>query len=159
MVRQNHREEHRGVPKGGTLAGRTASKRERACSSCARARLSGDRAGKARRFRVVGLDISKTFVAIASANAKDAGAAVEFHQGNAAEMPFGAESFDLIVCRAAFKNFAEPVASDSRDVSRAQARGTGPHHRPAARRFARRSIATEVDRMNLGWLELVYRRG
>jgi len=33
------------------------------------------------RFQLAGLDISKTFVAMAAANAKDAGVPVEFHRG------------------------------------------------------------------------------
>jgi|SRR5579884_546705 len=61
------------------------------------------------RFQVAGLDISKTFVQIASENAAKAGVAVTFYQGDAAAMPFSADVFDLIVCMAAFKNFTEPV--------------------------------------------------
>jgi ubiquinone/menaquinone biosynthesis C-methylase UbiE len=60
------------------------------------------------RLRVTGLDISKTFIDLAAANAAQAGVQVDFRQGNAAEMPFPTDSFDLLVCRAAFKNFAEP---------------------------------------------------
>ncbi|HEY9142061.1 MAG TPA: class I SAM-dependent methyltransferase [Bryobacteraceae bacterium] len=59
-------------------------------------------------FRVTGLDISKTFVGIAQQNAAEAGVHAEFRQGNASQMPFPENSFDLLVCRAAFKNFAEP---------------------------------------------------
>src|SRR5262249_42543652 len=58
---------------------------------------------------VEGLDISRSFVRIATLNAERARVAVDFHHGDAAEMPFGADSFDFIVCRAAFKNFSEPV--------------------------------------------------
>jgi ubiquinone/menaquinone biosynthesis C-methylase UbiE len=32
----------------------------------------------------------------------------EFREGNASAMPFADNSFDLLVCRAAFKNFSEP---------------------------------------------------
>jgi ubiquinone/menaquinone biosynthesis C-methylase UbiE len=60
-------------------------------------------------YRVVGLDISHSFVEIATENAKKAGVAVTFRQGDAASMPLEPDSFDFIVCRAAFKNFAEPV--------------------------------------------------
>jgi len=60
------------------------------------------------RFQVTGLDISHTFVKIASQNAREAGVTANFHQGDAAVMPFQAESFDLIVCQAAFKNFVHP---------------------------------------------------
>jgi ubiquinone/menaquinone biosynthesis C-methylase UbiE len=59
--------------------------------------------------RVVGLDISHSFVEMATQNAKDAGVAVTFRHGDAAAMPFDDDSFDFIVCRAAFKNFARPV--------------------------------------------------
>src|SRR5947199_255270 len=56
-------------------------------------------------YRVVGLDISKSFVTMAAENARKQGVAVEFRQGDAAEMPFDSESFDLVFCQAAFKNF------------------------------------------------------
>ena len=62
-------------------------------------------------YPVTGLDISKTFVEIANRNAKEAGAEVDFRQGNASSMPFENESFDFILCRAAFKNFTEPVGA------------------------------------------------
>lgn len=58
---------------------------------------------------VTGLDVSKTFVEIARNNAREAGVSVDFQQGNASRMPFASDHFDLIVCRAAFKNFSEPV--------------------------------------------------
>jgi len=61
------------------------------------------------RYQVVGLDISASFVQIARAKARQAGVAAEFHHGDAAHMPFGADTFDFIICRAAFKNFSEPV--------------------------------------------------
>jgi ubiquinone/menaquinone biosynthesis C-methylase UbiE len=60
-------------------------------------------------YRITGLDISRTFVEIARRNALEARLAVEFRQGNAANMPFESRSFDFLLCRAAFKNFAEPL--------------------------------------------------
>jgi ubiquinone/menaquinone biosynthesis C-methylase UbiE len=60
------------------------------------------------RLHVTGLDISHTFVEIASENARQAGVSVDFQQGNASSMPFAAGSFDLIICQAAFKNFSQP---------------------------------------------------
>src|SRR5882672_4669398 len=57
------------------------------------------------RVQVTGLDISQSFVQIASENAEKAGVSAAFRQGDAAQMPFAAESFDLVVCQAAFKNF------------------------------------------------------
>jgi ubiquinone/menaquinone biosynthesis C-methylase UbiE len=59
-------------------------------------------------YRVTGLDISRTFVAIARRNADEEKVQVDFRRGNAARMPFADRSFDFLVCRAAFKNFAEP---------------------------------------------------
>jgi ubiquinone/menaquinone biosynthesis C-methylase UbiE len=60
------------------------------------------------RFRVTGLDISRTFVELATENARAAGVHVTFQLGDASRMPFLDESFDLIVCQAAFKNFSRP---------------------------------------------------
>jgi ubiquinone/menaquinone biosynthesis C-methylase UbiE len=63
------------------------------------------------RCRMIGLDISRTFVAIATANAEKAGVDVCFDQGDAAELPYPGDVFDFIVCRAAFKNFSRPLAA------------------------------------------------
>src|SRR5580658_4790714 len=60
-------------------------------------------------YRITGLDISRTFVEIARRNAWEAGVAVDFQQGNAAAMPFANGSFDFVLCRAAFKNFSQPL--------------------------------------------------
>src|SRR5262249_46393885 len=60
-------------------------------------------------YQVVGLDISHPFVRMAAENANRAGVQVAFHHGDAAAMPFEPDSFDLSVCRAAFKNFTQPV--------------------------------------------------
>jgi ubiquinone/menaquinone biosynthesis C-methylase UbiE len=64
-----------------------------------------------RGFAVTGLDISKTFVELARGNAARAAVRVDFEQGNAAAMPFETHSFDFLVCRAAFKNFADPIGA------------------------------------------------
>src|SRR5215472_19174141 len=62
-----------------------------------------------RRLDVQAVDISKTMVEIARKNAADEGADVVFMEGNAAELPVIKECVDFVVCRAAFKNFTEPV--------------------------------------------------
>jgi ubiquinone/menaquinone biosynthesis C-methylase UbiE len=62
-------------------------------------------------YRVVGLDISHSFVRIARDNAQRAGVAIEWRHGDAAHMPFASETFDFVVCRAAFKNFSNPVGA------------------------------------------------
>jgi len=61
--------------------------------------------------RMVGLDISHTFVRVATENAEKAGADVCFEQGDAADLPYPGNVFDFIVCRAAFKNFARPLVA------------------------------------------------
>jgi len=60
-------------------------------------------------YRITGLDISKTFVEIATENAGRASLKIDFQQGNASAMPFRKDIFDFIVCRAAFKNFSQPA--------------------------------------------------
>jgi ubiquinone/menaquinone biosynthesis C-methylase UbiE len=62
-----------------------------------------------RGFDVCAVDISKTFVGLARSNAAAAAVAVRFEVGNAADLPISEASQDFVVCRAAFKNFADPV--------------------------------------------------
>jgi len=68
---------------------------------------------KGGRHRITGLDISKTFVEIARRNGEAARVNVDFQQGNASQMPFVENTFDFVLCRAAFKNFSEPVRAIS----------------------------------------------
>lgn len=60
-------------------------------------------------YSITGLDISHTFVEIARQKAAEAGVHAEFRQGNASNMPFADNTFDFLLCRAAFKNFGQPV--------------------------------------------------
>ena len=60
-------------------------------------------------YSIIGLDISHTFVEIAGKKAAEAGARVEFRQGNASAMPFADNTFNFLLCRTAFKNFGQPV--------------------------------------------------
>src|SRR5262245_48483275 len=103
-------------------------------------------------YRVTGLDISRSFVRIAGENARRAGVAVDFRHGNASAMPFEPDSFDLVVCRAAFKNFSEPVAAldEMHRVLRADGEAIIIDLRGDARPD---EIATCVDRMGLGRLD------
>ncbi|MEV6640888.1 class I SAM-dependent methyltransferase [Amycolatopsis sp. NPDC051371] len=64
-----------------------------------------------RGFRVTGLDISHTMVEIALEQARKDGVGVDFRQGDVTHAPFADESFDFLVCQAAFKNFRQPVAA------------------------------------------------
>jgi ubiquinone/menaquinone biosynthesis C-methylase UbiE len=58
---------------------------------------------------VAGLDISRSFVDIAREQARQAGVKIDFRLGNASAMPFEADRFDFLLCRAAFKNFSQPL--------------------------------------------------
>jgi ubiquinone/menaquinone biosynthesis C-methylase UbiE len=62
-----------------------------------------------RGFTVTAIDVSDTFVQIATDYAKAQGVDATFRQGDVSAMPFAAESFDRIVSQAAFKNFTEPL--------------------------------------------------
>jgi ubiquinone/menaquinone biosynthesis C-methylase UbiE len=62
-------------------------------------------------FAVTGLDMSHTFVEIAAERAHRTGVHVDFLRGDAADLPFDAGSFELVVCQAAFKNFGRPVGA------------------------------------------------
>jgi len=60
-------------------------------------------------FHIAALDISKTFVEIATENARQAGVSIAFQLGNASAMSFADNSFNVVYCSAAFKNFSAPV--------------------------------------------------
>jgi ubiquinone/menaquinone biosynthesis C-methylase UbiE len=62
-----------------------------------------------RGYRVTGLDISHTMVEIARENR--AGLDIDFRQGDVTQAPFADESFDFVICQAAFKNFRKPVTA------------------------------------------------
>jgi len=60
-------------------------------------------------YAITGLDISHAMVKIAAKKCAEAGVEANFQQGSASSIPFPAGSFDFLLCRAAFKNFAKPV--------------------------------------------------
>jgi ubiquinone/menaquinone biosynthesis C-methylase UbiE len=100
-------------------------------------------------FEITGLDVSKTFVEIARNNATEVGVSVDFQQGNASHMPFANDRFDLILCRAAFKNFSEPVQAlaEMRRVLRAGGRAVVIDLR---RDTPQEEINRHIDAMNVG---------
>jgi ubiquinone/menaquinone biosynthesis C-methylase UbiE len=100
------------------------------------------------RYRVTGLDISKTFVEIAQGKAKEAGVTVDFRQGNASAMPFEDGSFDLTVCVAAFKNFSEP-AEAIREMYRVLAPGGVAIISDLRKDASLQDINAAVERMEL----------
>ena len=103
------------------------------------------------RAQVTGLDISRTFVQIATDNARQAGVSVDFRQGDAAVIPFEAESFDLIVCQAAFKNFIHPASALDEMHRVLRSGGTAVIHDMSSE-ASHADIEDEVRKMELGWL-------
>jgi ubiquinone/menaquinone biosynthesis C-methylase UbiE len=103
------------------------------------------------KVQVSGLDISRTFVQIASENAREAGVTIDIHQGDAAVMPFEAESFDLIVCQAAFKNFMHPVSALD-EMYRVLRSGGAAVIQDMSSEASHTDIEQEVQKMKLGWL-------
>jgi ubiquinone/menaquinone biosynthesis C-methylase UbiE len=103
------------------------------------------------RYDITGLDISHSFVAIATKNAAKAGVVVDFRVGDAAAMPFADTSFDFIVCRAAFKNFTEPLQAlcEMQRVLKPAGQALIIDLRQDASNAA---IDREVRDMNLPWL-------
>jgi ubiquinone/menaquinone biosynthesis C-methylase UbiE len=94
---------------------------------------------------------------MARRNAADAGVAVTFEQGNASEMPFAPDSFDFIVCRAAFKNFAQPVQAlnEMHRVLKPGGKALILDLRPDA---SSEAINAEVKSMGLGWFDSLLTR-
>jgi ubiquinone/menaquinone biosynthesis C-methylase UbiE len=103
-------------------------------------------------FAITGLDISHTFVEIARKKASDAGVRVDFRQGNASNMPLPSDTFDFLLCRAAFKNFGEPVRAlqEMRRVLKPGGRAMIIDLRKDA---SIQSINREVDGMGLGTID------
>jgi ubiquinone/menaquinone biosynthesis C-methylase UbiE len=103
------------------------------------------------RFRVTGIDISRTFVEIAAQNARKAGVTVDFRHGDVAEMPFESNSFDLVVCQAAFKNFTLPLQALA-EMHRVLRHGGTAVIQDMSRDATHADIDHEVAGMSLGWL-------
>jgi ubiquinone/menaquinone biosynthesis C-methylase UbiE len=99
--------------------------------------------------RIKGLDISETFVEIARANAASANVEVDFRRGNASAMPFRDAKFDFLVCRAAFKNFSDPVGA-LQEMHRALKPGGKALIIDLRRDASRESINQAVDEMSVG---------
>jgi len=101
------------------------------------------------KVHVTGLDISRTFVEISAERAREAGVTVEFRQGDAAHMPFASDSFDLIVCQAAFKNFTQPGTALA-EMHRVLRAGGGAVIQDMSKEATHSDIDSEVRGMDLG---------
>jgi ubiquinone/menaquinone biosynthesis C-methylase UbiE len=104
-----------------------------------------------------GIDISRTFVQIANDNAQAAGVKVDFRQGNASALPYPDASFDLVVCRAAFKNFADPVGAID-EAHRVLAPGGQALIIDLRKECSRDEIDAEIDSMHLSRLSALWTR-
>jgi len=108
-------------------------------------------------YSITGLDISKSFVEIATANARRALVKVDFQHGNAAAMPFADDTFDFILCRAAFKNFSQPLEAmnEMHRVLKPQGRAVIIDLRKDA---SMDDISAYIKNANIGWANsLIYR--
>jgi ubiquinone/menaquinone biosynthesis C-methylase UbiE len=106
-------------------------------------------------FRITGLDISKTFVEIASRNARAEGVEVDFQHGNASSMPFQADTFDRIVCRAAFKNFSDPAGA-LKEMHRVLRSGGKALIIDLRKDTPKKEIDAHVDHMKIGPLDSAF---
>ena len=102
-------------------------------------------------YRISGLDISTSCVRIARENARAAGADIDFRQGDAAHMPFPDDAFDFVICRAAFKNFSDPVGA-LEEIHRVLKPGGKASIYDLRRNATREAIDDEVTRMGLSRL-------
>jgi ubiquinone/menaquinone biosynthesis C-methylase UbiE len=112
------------------------------------------RSGK---YQVTGLDISKTFVEIAQVNARQANVPVDFRLGSASDMPFADESFDFIICTAAFKNFTQPVQAIA-EMQRVLKPGGKALIVDLRRDASRAAVDRLVDDMDLSWPNALFTR-
>jgi ubiquinone/menaquinone biosynthesis C-methylase UbiE len=110
------------------------------------------------RLEVSGLDISRTFVQIASEHAAQAGVRIDFRQGDAANLPFESESFDLVLCQAAFKNFRQPVIALD-EMHRVLRTGGTAVIQDMSGEASHADIDGEVNAMELGRLNKLMTKG
>ncbi len=103
-------------------------------------------------YQIAGLDVSRTFIRMARENAVRSGVRVDFREGDAAAMPFAAEAFEFIACRAAFKNFSDPIGAlcEMHRVLRPGGRALVIDMRSDA---SGKSIVDEVAKMHLGRID------
>ncbi len=88
---------------------------------------------------------------IARENARAEGLAVDFEQGNASHMPYPDQAFDFVVCRAAFKNFTDPLGALN-EVYRVLVPGGRASIYDLRKEASRAEIETEVRHMGLSWV-------
>jgi ubiquinone/menaquinone biosynthesis C-methylase UbiE len=108
-------------------------------------------------FRVTGLDISRSFVRMATDHAARERVTVDFREGNAAALPFEDGSFDFAVCRAAFKNFTDPVGA-LREMHRVLRPGGSALIIDLRNDASDEELDAAVDEMHLGRIDKFFTR-
>jgi ubiquinone/menaquinone biosynthesis C-methylase UbiE len=108
-------------------------------------------------YDITGLDISQTFVKIARQKAAQADVQVDFRHGNASAMPFKSETFDFLLCRAAFKNFGAPLGA-LREMYRVLKPGGRALIIDLRKDASNESVARAVDEMRLGTVNSILTR-
>ncbi len=105
-------------------------------------------------YAITGLDLSRTFVKMATRKAAEAGVRVDFRQGSASNMPLQKDSFDFLLCRAAFKNFADPVGA-LQEMCRVLKPGGRGLIIDLKRNVSPETISNHVDGMGLTWFNRI----
>jgi ubiquinone/menaquinone biosynthesis C-methylase UbiE len=109
------------------------------------------------RYALSGLDVSSTFVEIAKRNAAEAAVTIDFREGNASAMPLSDDTFDFIVCRAAFKNFSQPVEAMN-EMHRVLKPGGSALIIDLRKNASLDEIDSYIKSVGLGWMNsLIYR--
>src|SRR5579871_2157352 len=108
-------------------------------------------------FSITGVDLSRDLVEIATGNAAQAGVQVDFKQGNASNLPLENNTFDFLLCRAAFKNFTQPVRA-LQEMHRVLRPGGRAVIIDLRRDASPECISRAVDSMNTGALNRLITR-
>lgn len=88
---------------------------------------------------------------------KGTGMEIDFRQGNASAMPLCGDTFDFIVCRAAFKNFSQP-AEAMNEMYRVLKPGGAALIIDLRKNASTHDIDTDIKGVDLGWMNsLIYR--
>ncbi|HEY7289477.1 MAG TPA: class I SAM-dependent methyltransferase [Vicinamibacterales bacterium] len=101
-----------------------------------------------RGYDVSAVDISQSFVRIARENVANAGLSADIRHGDAAALPFGDDTFDAIVCTAAFKNFSDPLGAIN-EMYRTLKRGGEASVYDLRKEASREDVDAEVATMHL----------
>jgi ubiquinone/menaquinone biosynthesis C-methylase UbiE len=110
-----------------------------------------------RGLAVSAVDISKSFVRITRDNARAAGVEIDVRVGNASQLPYADGAFDFLVCRAAFKNFGDPLGALD-EAHRVLAPGGLASIIDLRKEASRDEIRAEVDAMDLSRLNALWTR-